>query len=67
MRKKKQIQNEIVKLRKLTNLKSASSDAKDKAWCTMLALQWVLQNNNAKSIISPVTICAPRLMKWELS
>lgn len=66
MRNKKHIQNEIIKLRKLVNLKSASAFEQEKAWVSMLTLQWVLLNEKKVSPISPVIICKPNLYKWEL-
>ncbi len=66
MRNKKHITNEIVKLRKLVNLKTASKEEQDKAWVSMLALQWVLQNESKPGLISPVIICKPNLFRWEL-
>lgn len=66
MKHKKHIQNEIKKLRKLVSLKSATKEEQDKAWASMLALQWVLLNEKKPSSISPVIICKPNLFKWEL-
>ena len=66
MKNIKHIKNEIFKLRKLVNLKTATKEEQDKAWVSMLALQWVLLNEKKPSPISPVIICKPNLFKWEL-
>jgi len=66
VRNKRHIQNEIIKLRKLVNLKAATPMEQEKAWCSMLALQWALQNERKPGHISPVIICKPNLFRWEL-
>lgn len=66
MKNKKNIANEIKKLRKLMKLKSTSEIDQDRAWYSMLTLQWVLMDDRkAKIKISPTTIVKPNFKRWE--
>jgi hypothetical protein len=61
MRKKKHIENEIIKLRKMLRLLNISEAQKHSIWCSMLTLQWV--KTNKKIPFGPSTICYPQLGK----
>jgi hypothetical protein len=62
MKNKKQVANEIIKLRKVINLTSATEVEKSNAWCAMLTLQWMYTKSN---VITPCNICKPNLKKWD--
>lgn len=66
MKNRKHIQNEITKLRKLMRLSSTNPTDQDRAWYSMLTLQWVLMDDKKTKIkISPTTIVKPRFNRWE--
>lgn len=47
-------------------LKSTSEIDQDRAWYSMLTLQWVLMDDRkAKIKISPTTIVKPNFKRWE--